>query len=204
MTGKRNRSMAIHSQLTESEGIHQPFAWVWADKDSRDAEGVASADINKIGYQQDSGDIFQLLDLVPTWQRLGGKPAGLIYRVIIDADHSTADWFRLLIGGEDQLVIQSDTIWAFSALVVGTTSGATKSFAFKVEGAIENDGGTTALKGTPTTTVLDDSDDTSFDARAVADDSEDALAIEVQDSDGAGDTVRWAATVTVSEAHYAA
>jgi hypothetical protein len=198
--------MSFHSKLTETDGIHQPYEWIWADYAARDAEDVESSDVNKIGYQQDSGDIYQLLDLTPTWRRIAGKASGRVIEVTIDYTHASSAWERLLIAGDTdgELVIPSDTIWAFTALVVGITSGATKSFAFKLEGAIENDGGTTALKGSVTKAVLDDADDTSFDARAVADDAEDSLAIEVSDSDGSGDTVRWSATVVIAEATYGA
>jgi hypothetical protein len=55
------------------------------------------------------------------------------------------------------------------------------------------------LKGTPVVTVIDDSDDVSFDARVTADDTNDALLIEVSDSDGTGDVVNWLATVRTSE-----
>jgi hypothetical protein len=117
--------------------------------------------------------------------------------------HSDASWTTLLIDSINPLTIPVDTLWAFDVLVIGATSGQAKGFAFRLEGAIENDGGTTALKGTPTLTVIDDSDDTSFNAQAVADDANDALAIQVQDTDGAGDTVRWVAHARVVEVVYA-
>jgi len=117
--------------------------------------------------------------------------------------HSDATWRRLLAGGSAQLSLRSDAAWAFEVLIVGATAGQAKTFAYKITGAIENDGGTTALKGTPAVTVIDDSDDVSFDARAVADDANDALGIEVSDSDGGGDTVRWVAHVRIAEILYA-
>ena len=52
-------------------------------------------------------------------------------------------------------------------------------------------------------TTIDNADDASFSARVTADDTNDALLIEVSDSDGASDTVRWTAHVTTSELTYA-
>lgn len=114
--------------------------------------------------------------------------------------HGSTALSRLYIGpATGYLTIPSDTTWAFEALVLGATSGMAKSFSFHIRGQIENDGGTTALKGTPVVTVIDNSDDVSFSAIAAADDTNDALLIQVSDSDGAGDVVRWGARVTTIE-----
>jgi hypothetical protein len=114
--------------------------------------------------------------------------------------HSDASWYKLWVDAiNDYLVIPSDTCWVFDILLAGATSGMGKSFGFHIRGMIENDGGTTTLKGTPVVTVIDDSDDTSFDARVTADDTNDALLIEVSDSDGASDVVNWLATIRTSE-----
>jgi hypothetical protein len=69
-------------------------------------------------------------------------------------------------------------------------------------GCIENDGGTTALKGVPTVTVVDDADDVSFDAQAAADDANDALLIQVSDADAASDLVRWSASVKIVQVSF--
>jgi hypothetical protein len=114
--------------------------------------------------------------------------------------HNDASWYKLWVDAiNDYLVIPSDTCWVFDILLAGATSGMGKSFGFHIRGMIENDGGTTTLKGTPVVTVIDDSDDVSFDARVTADDTNDALLIEVSDSDGTGDVVNWLATVRTSE-----
>jgi hypothetical protein len=140
-----------------------------------------------------------------------GSPAGAfttlasIFHVRRAITHNSAAWTALQLGPnglETRLTIASDTVWAFEALIAGATSGMAKTFAFHIQGCIENDGGVTALKGTPTVTVIDNSDDVSFSARATADDTNDALLIEVSDSDGAGDTVRWSARVVTAEVTY--
>ena len=90
----------------------------------------------------------------------------------------------------------------FHVLIAGATSGLAKSFSFIIEGAIKNDGGTTTLLNSTVTTVYD-TDDTSFDARVSADDTNDALLIEVSDADSGGDTVNWVAKISTVEIIYA-
>lgn len=109
--------------------------------------------------------------------------------------HSSAAWFELFVDGtSERLLIPNNVLWTFLVLISGTTAGAAKTFSFKIEGAIENDGGVTTLLASTVTTIYD-ADDISFDARVTADDTNDALLVEVSDSDGASDSVRWFATV---------
>lgn len=112
--------------------------------------------------------------------------------VPISADGSTAP---------TRMILDSDTVWTVDVLIVGTTSGCGKSFGFRVEGVIENDGGTTTILGQSVTTIYD-TDDTSFDAQIVADDANDQLKVQVQDTDGTGDTVNWVAVVRTVEVTY--
>jgi hypothetical protein len=112
--------------------------------------------------------------------------------------HNSASWFELFLGSSQRMTIATDTVWTFSVLLVGTTQGCTKSFGFRIEGVIENDGGIVTLLAS-TVTTLYDTDDTSFDARTRGDDTNKALVIEVQDADGAGNTVRWVANVQTVE-----
>lgn len=115
--------------------------------------------------------------------------------------HSDANWHELFLDGAfaaERMTIATDTVWTFDALITGTTLGCTKSFGFRIEGTIENDGGTMTLLNSTVTTIYD-GDDVSFDARASADDPNNALLIEVQDSDGGGDGVRWMATIRTAE-----
>jgi len=121
--------------------------------------------------------------------------------------HSDASWYSLFVGGASvgQLGIDvaTDTVMTFDCLIVGTTQGCTKSFSFRIEGAVENDGGTTSILASTVTTIYD-ADDVSFDAQVAADDPNDRLLIQVQDTDGTGDTVRWVAVVRTSEVTYPA
>lgn len=131
-----------------------------------------------------------------------GDAQGTIQAVQREVEtHNDASW--RMFGAGTTLTIAVDTVWAFSALITGTTQGCTKSFGFKIEGVVENDGGTTTLLNS-TVTTLYDGDDVSFDARASASDAADALIFEVQDADGTGDTVRWVVTVEMAEVSFPA
>ena len=79
---------------------------------------------------------------------------------------------------------------------MGTTSGCTKSFGFKIQGVLENDGGTTSLLASTVTTIYD-TDDTSFDARANANNVADTLEIQIQDTDSGGDVVRFVCVLNI-------
>jgi len=88
----------------------------------------------------------------------------------------------------------SSTMWAFHAYIAGTTSGGT-SAAYKIEGAIENVGGVTALVGTPTVTVLGE-DDAAWDVTVTADNTNDQLDIDV--TGAAATNINWTGTLTVT------
>lgn len=118
--------------------------------------------------------------------------------------HSDANWYKLYLNGSSSIItVAADTVMTFDVLIAGTTQGCTKSFSFRIVGIIENDGGTTSLLASTVTTIYD-GDDTDFDARASADDANDALLIEVTDSTSGGDTVRWVAVVRTSEVSFPA
>ena len=117
--------------------------------------------------------------------------------------HSTANWYPLYLDGISlQILLRSDSALTFDVLLVGTTQGCTKTFSFRIVGCIENDGGTTTMLASTTTTIYD-TDDVSFDAQAVADNATDALEIQVQDTDAGGNVVHWSAVVRTAEVRYA-
>ena len=110
--------------------------------------------------------------------------------------HNDTNWYSLWGGflNNVQLVVPTDSVMMFDGLLVGTTQGCSKSFGFIFNGLVENDGGTTSLLASNVSTIYD-TDDTSFDAQVVADDTNDAFDIQVKDSDSGGDTVRWVAII---------
>ena len=133
---------------------------------------------------------------------VSGDSQGSFFIARKSVTHSDAAWYELFLDNvDDQLTLASDTAWIFDILIIGTTSGCTKTFGFKIEGVIKNDGGTTTILAS-TVTTLYDGDDTDFDARVTADDATDALKIEVTDATSGGDTVRWVAKVSTVEVTY--
>jgi hypothetical protein len=118
--------------------------------------------------------------------------------------HSSTTWRTLRTDGvSGDMTMSADTVWTFDCLLVGTTQGCAKSFGFQLNGVIKNDGGTTTMLASNVTTLYD-TDDTSFDAQAIADDADDSLKIQVQDTDATGDVVRWVAQVRTIEVNYPA
>jgi len=213
--------MSKHQEQTDS--IHRPFDTIYADQATREAiTTFVSTDIGKWYQDTDTGRIWELLTIAPTFRLIAGSyreaadkfgqlahasgyfaaagdAQGSLMIARLSVTHSDASWHELFLdGAAEQLTIASDTVWTFNILIAGMTSGSTKSFSFRIEGLVENDGGTTSIKAS-TVTTIDDADDVSFDARVTADDANDALSIEVQDSDGASDVVQWVASIQTAE-----
>jgi hypothetical protein len=93
----------------------------------------------------------------------------------------------------NRMSIATDSAYAFSALIVGRATAANDNSAgYKIEGVIDNNAGTTAFVGTPSVTVLGE-DTAGWDVAAVADDTNDALVIQV--TGAAATTIRWVASV---------
>lgn len=115
--------------------------------------------------------------------------------------HSSSAWFTLFGNATTaRFTLPTNTLIQFEIMLVGATSGLTKSQVYKIEGAIKNDGGTTSLLTSTVTTVYED--DANFEAQVIADDTNDALLIQVRDATGAGDTLRWTATIKTVEVQY--
>ncbi len=117
----------------------------------------------------------------------------LVARMVVT--HDDADWHDLFLDGIDDLIlIPVNSAWHFEILLVGTTQGCAKTFAYKIVGLIENDGGSTSILASTVTDVYE-GDDADFDAQVVADDTNDALIIQVSDSTSGSDVVRWVASI---------
>jgi hypothetical protein len=95
--------------------------------------------------------------------------------------------------GTTRISIATDSAYTFSALIVGRATAANDNSAgYKIEGVIDNNAGTTAFVGTPTVTVLGE-DTAAWDCTAVADNTNDALVIQV--TGAAATNIRWVASV---------
>ncbi len=101
-----------------------------------------------------------------------------------------------LDGSAQLLIIPANTLLNFTALVVGAESGlAARKTAYNVWlGAIWRDGAnnTTLLTGVPVTVHEDDA---SYECQCIADDVNDALQIQIRDTDNTAVAVRWVVVV---------
>lgn len=118
------------------------------------------------------------------------------------ASHTDTTWYTLFTDLSSGLItIPADGVFGFTARIVGITSGAPEVWDYKIEGTIKNDGGTTTLLVTATTSIYED--DIAYDAQAVADDANDALLIQVRRNGGADKNINWSGYVKLVEATYA-
>jgi hypothetical protein len=116
--------------------------------------------------------------------------------------HSDTAWHTIYIDGTDDVrTVQTDSSNCVICMISGTTSGATKTFAYIIYAHVENDGGTVSIKSQ--TKLLDsDADDPSFDAQLAV--SGTAVVAQVKDADGGSIAVRWSAAFLDTEAVNAA
>lgn len=102
-----------------------------------------------------------------------------------------------LDGVDDRLTILDQYTYAFRALVVARRTDAdNECAAYEFVGCIDNNGGTTALVGSVTKTVIAE-DSAAWDVNVTADNTNDALIITVTGE--AAKTIRWVATVWTTE-----
>lgn len=115
--------------------------------------------------------------------------------------HSDTNWYTLWLDGASLLMtIPNNGLWNVSVKISGLTSGAPQRFAYNLVCSIYNDGGTTTLGSSATTTLLES--DANYDARCLADNTNDALLVQVGRSAGTNYTIRWVATVEIAQVIY--
>jgi hypothetical protein len=111
---------------------------------------------------------------------------------------NSSAWTDLYLDGATaRLTVASGRTLTFDILITGRSLSG-KSAGYQARGVVKNLAGTTSLVGALTSplTVLGE-DDTSWDVQVVADDTHDALLIQVKAT--SSDTVRWVATVRAVE-----
>ncbi len=102
-----------------------------------------------------------------------------------------------LDGASKRLSIASDTTWTFDILIVARRTDAdNESAAYRIVGCIDNNAGTTALVGSVTVTTIAE-DSAAWDVTAAADNTHDALIIQVTGE--SGKTIGWVARTTLVE-----
>lgn len=110
--------------------------------------------------------------------------------------NSASETEVFLDNSSERITVATDSAIAFETLIIGKQSSSSNAAGYKISGVISNNGGTTALVGSITKTVLGESV-ASWDATIEADDTNDALVIKVTGT--AGNDIRWVATTTTSE-----
>ncbi len=125
-----------------------------------------------------------------------GNAQGSLYVMRRGASMVAGAFYDLFLDGSSaRLSIPLNRTVSFDILIVGRNDvGA--SAGYRIVGLVENVGGTTALIGTPTVTVLGE-DNVAWDARVLADNTLDVLLVQVATDGG---TFRWVATVHTAEA----
>lgn len=101
-----------------------------------------------------------------------------------------------LDGSVERITIADGRTMTFDILVVGRENDNGESAGYHIWGVIDNVAGTAAIVGSVNEAVLGE-DDTDWDVTVDADDTYDALRIQVQG--GSGDSIRWVATVRTAE-----
>jgi hypothetical protein len=109
-------------------------------------------------------------------------------------DGSTNELF--LDGATQRMKVPSNGTWCFDVLVTARSS-AGLSAGYRLQGVIENSGGTTALVGWDAVMTKEEPAAVTWDAWPEADDANDALAIKVKGAASA--TIRWVAVVRTAE-----
>jgi len=99
---------------------------------------------------------------------------------------------------DNQIIANADTAVSFIGTVVGKQSGSANVAAWKIEGVLVNNGGTTTLVNSAIT-VLDNTP--SWALALSADDTNDALSVKV--TGAAATSIRWLANIQTAEVKYA-
>ena len=107
---------AKHSLQTETEGIHQPFNWVWANSTERLAQTVVATDVNKLGFQESDASAWVLTDSTPTWSLIGGGSAA-IPSAISEGDSFVA----VSDTGTGSITAEVDSVGIFTLTATGIT-----------------------------------------------------------------------------------
>lgn len=122
-------------------------------------------------------------------------------RAIYSGETSTTSVTDLYVNGVNgaNLVIQSEGILAFDALVTGRDNTTGDCCAFKLHGALKKDSSTTEIIGSVGKIILG-KDNASFDANIVADDASDSLILQV--TPATANTTRWASEIQYTEVSF--
>ncbi len=123
----------------------------------------------------------------------------LTYVVHDTVEHDNTSWHSLYLDGlTKQMVLSENTGWTFEIMVTGLKNAGTAYFSYKINGFIQRDGSNnTTLRASNVTTIIES--DANFNCQVIADDTNEALEIQVTDAVGSSDLIIWAAKVDIIE-----
>lgn len=83
--------MALHGNLSTTDGIHIPYAWSYTDAATREAAtGFVTGDVGKFARQTDNNSVWMLVAITPTWVQVGGGGTVTPTQLIVLAQKATA------------------------------------------------------------------------------------------------------------------
>ena len=185
---------SAHSDSTLQHQIHDD-SLEYADEATLLAATPAVALESRVGHAIAEDTYFLLKSASPVvWMRLDVDRA--IFRDV--AAHTSTTWYTLYTDGSaDLLLLPADSLWLVNAYIIGLTSGAPQHWAYSLTNiVIKNDGGTTTLLDGGVKDSIVESDAV-YDVQAVADDTNDALLIQVQRIAGTDYSISWLAKIEI-------
>ncbi len=116
--------------------------------------------------------------------------------------HSDAAWYEIYTDtGTGQIVIPTDAALYIEGEVVGASTNMDSVFAFHVRCLVVNDDDVTSILA-ETVTIVYNTDDTDITCRVTADDTNEAIMIEVQDSTSGSAAIRWGFTMLATRIQF--
>ena len=106
-------------------------------------------------------------------------------------------WYTLWNGGCAMLTLPVGSVWLVRTDIVGATTGSAQTWGYEVVCLASNAGGTLTVAGATTTVVAEA--DAAYDARCSADETNDAVAIEVRRAGGTEYAIRWVASIRATQ-----
>ncbi len=117
------------------------------------------------------------------------------------AAHTSTTWYELFIDGSAvRFTINADTVYTVKVIITGATSGMAQTWGYKIDAVIRNAGGTTTIDAGTVAPIFQS--DTNYDARLTADDTNDALLVEISRTGGVDYNIRWHAAITAGRVGY--
>jgi len=117
-------------------------------------------------------------------------------------EHVVNTWYSLYLDGTAlQATIAASTAWTVYVSIIGITQYAAQQWSYEIIGLIERDNANNTTLAGQTQRVIFESD-ANYEAQLVADDTNEALEVQVRRTGGDDYIIRWAATIRTVEVSY--